>query len=327
MITARPLLTLTLCLGLAGSALAQPAPVQAPAAAPAPIATPAAAPPPATAPAPATVAAPAVAPAPAAAADAAPGVIAPPPTAPIPEPAPLVEATSAPAPVTAPAPAPAAQPVAMPAPTPRVAAPQPDAAALAAAQAEANKPECERRKVCFGPVLTLGAINAFGIGAHARILDYFGVGIDYQFFPSIPISDAHANWSLFTIDGRVYPFGGAFFLSLGFGYQSFSASMTQGMPDGSSVSLSGSIGAPAFKLGLGFMGRSGFVMGIDFGFYVPVGGTDVEFDLPTSTDPNDPANAADIAQLRKQINDAADDVVNKVPFIPQLNLFRIGYLF
>jgi len=183
-----------------------------------------------------------------------------------------------------------------------------------------------RRKICIGPVLTFGVINVIGFGAHARYRENWGFGIDYQFFPSITVSGTSANWSLFTAEGRWYPWGGAFFLGLGFGFQTFTASMTQEMPSGT-VALEGSIGMPALKLGLGFMGGEGFVMGIDLGLNIPLGGNSVDFDPPTGLDDGSAESAAQVAELRRQINDAADKIVKVIPVVPQLNLIRIGYLF
>jgi hypothetical protein len=140
------------------------------------------------------------------------------------------------------------------------------------------------------------------------------------------ISDTSANWSLFTIDGRWYPGGGSFFLSLGFGYQSFASSMRMETPSGK-VGLKGTIGMPALKFGLGVMGTDGLVLGIDLALYIPLGGTDVDFDKPTGVESLDDDTVAAIADMRKQIKDAADKVVKVIPVVPQLNLFRIGYLF
>ena len=84
---------------------------------------------------------------------------------------------------------------------------------------------------------------------------------------------------------------------------------------------------PAFKLGLGFMGREGFVMGIDLGLHIPLGSTDVEFDMPTGCEDLGATTVAAVMDMQDQINDAADKVVKVIPVVPQLNLLRIGYLF
>ena len=82
---------------------------------------------------------------------------------------------------------------------------------------------CALGELCIGPVLSLGAINPIGIGVHARYGDYIGFGFDYQFLPTLTFSNASASWSLITVEARVYPFGGSFFLGGGFGYQTLNA--------------------------------------------------------------------------------------------------------
>jgi hypothetical protein len=236
---------------------------------------------------------------------------------PAPEPA-------APAPVEpAPAPMPVASaPAPLPVPLPN-SAPALEGDAMEGEVGEDDAPaRCALGEFCIGPVLSLGAINPLGIGVQARYGDYIGFGFDYQFLPTLTFSNASASWSLITVEARVYPFGGSFFLGGGFGYQTLNASATTGDPLGGSVTAEGSVGVPALKLGLGFMGRNGFVFGIDLGFNIPLGSTEVEFG---GTAANAPPEV--MADLRQKINDAADAGVNLAPFIPQLNLLRFGYLF
>jgi hypothetical protein len=183
-------------------------------------------------------------------------------------------------------------------------------------------PRCALGELCVGPVLSLGAINPLGIGVHARYGDYLGIGFDYQFLPTLTFSNASASWSLVTVEARVYPFGGSFFLGGGFGYQTLNASASMTDPFGATARAEGSVSVPALKLGLGFMGQSGFVFGIDLGFNVPLGSTEVEFAGNASN-----VSAETMADLRQQVKDAAETGINLAPFIPQLNLLRFGYLF
>jgi hypothetical protein len=177
---------------------------------------------------------------------------------------------------------------------------------------------------CVGPLLTLGAVDPLGFGAHMRYGRYLGFGIDYQFLPTrIDIGAASATWSLFTVEARVYPFGNAFFLGGGFGYQNFSARVHQMTPIGD-VALSGSLGMPALKLGIGFMGHDGFVLGADIGFNVLLGRAKVDMSDPTGPGANYPTGAF---ALEQEINEVAEDAVASFPVIPQINLIRMGYLF
>ena len=85
---------------------------------------------------------------------------------------------------------------------------------------------------------------------------------------------------------------------------------------------------PALKLGLGFMGHDGFVMGIDLGFQIPLGSTDVEFEVRTNGGgAMQRRTAGAMVDTQGDMQDGADAAISLIPFIPQLNLLRFGYLF
>ena len=183
---------------------------------------------------------------------------------------------------------------------------------------------CALGDLCIGPVLRLGAINPLGIGVHARYGEYFGFGFDYQFLPTLTFSNASASWSLITVEARVIRSAASFFLGGGFGYQTLNASASMSDPLGGSVTAEGSVGVPALKLGLGFMGRNGFVFGIDLGFNDPARQHRRRVRQPSASN----ASAGDAWRtFASSSRDAANAGVNLAPFIPQLNLLRFGYLF
>jgi hypothetical protein len=236
-------------------------------------------------------------------------------------------------PEEAPAPAPAPEAAPAPAPAPVIAGPAPAEPTPVGEREERGPDEAPNHKcalgdLCMGPVLSLAVINPFGFGAHARYGENWGFGLDYQFLPTVGVQDVSAGWSLVTVEGRWYPFGNAFFLGTGFAYQSahMSAKINGGIP-GAEMAVKGNLSMPAWKFGLGFMGHDGFVMGIDLALAVPLGGTNVNFQMPSSAAAADPTAAAMIADAHKKINDAANKGIKLLPFVPQLNLIRIGYLF
>jgi hypothetical protein len=210
--------------------------------------------------------------------------------------------------------------------TPR---PPPPAPAYAPSPPPASNGPCLLDQWCFGPILTLGAINPLGVGVQFRG-DYIGAGVDYQFMPSLSVSDTSARWSMLSVDARVFPFAGSFWVGLGFGYQSFRARRVEQTEYGR-VEAEGTLGLPLIKLGLGFISRSGLTMGIDLGVGFPLGSSDLELAVTTDSDASEfedePEYQDALATVRSSVDDAADAAVKLIPFIPQFNFFRIGYQF
>jgi hypothetical protein len=243
-----------------------------------------------------------------------------PPADPLAAPAPAPEAMPTPEAAPAPEPTPALAPTPAPAPPAAAAVPPPEMLPVETGEEHEETPKCALKDLCLGPMFSLGLVNVVGFGAAARYGDHVGFAIDYQFMPSLGFGDVNASWSLFTLEGRWHVGGSAFWLGGGFGLQSFSAQTAIGT-GANRMKVEGSVSIPALKLGLGVMGRDGFVMGIDLGFNIPLGGTDVGFN---GADP-DVYPAAMEAQA--SIEDTAEKGVKLIPVIPQLNLLRIGYLF
>jgi hypothetical protein len=176
---------------------------------------------------------------------------------------------------------------------------------------------------CFGPTLTLGLLDVFGVGVQGRS-DYWGVAIDYQFF-HFTTQGVAVGLSLLTVEGRAFPFGNAFFLSAGVAWQRANLSRHVSYAGDSNVppieaDLSGRINVPVLKLGLGFMGRSGFSVGIDLAVGVQLGANTVEF---SSTLPQ----IQQVVNVQNKIRNRADKFVRSLPFLLQANLVRIGFLF
>jgi hypothetical protein len=176
---------------------------------------------------------------------------------------------------------------------------------------------------CLGPVLTAGIFDVFGVGVQGRS-DYWGVGLDYQFVRfttrGIPV-----RLSLLTVEGRLYPFGGAFFLAGGLAWQSGSFRGHVTYPGDSQIppietDISGSVNVPVFKLGAGFMGRDGVVMGIDISLGLQLGRTTVSFssDLP---------RVKQVIDVEDKIRNRADTWIRGLPFLLQVNVLRFGFLF
>jgi len=190
---------------------------------------------------------------------------------------------------------------------------------------ESAGPGCALENVCFGPVLSLlGPPNLLGGGLHFRVGEYFGAGLDYQMTPSITFDPISVSTSLFSVNARVYPFGGSFFLGGGFGVQSVTGQLSN-----SDVTVAANATFPAAMASIGFMGRGGFVMGLDLGVLFPLGGNSVEIGkMEVHRDINGMAiPQAEIDKARDEVQSQVTKVVDLLPVLVQLNLLRIGYLF
>lgn len=199
--------------------------------------------------------------------------------------------------------------------------------AVATAEAEEGEEEaggqCALSGVCIGPVLSLfGPPNLLGGGVHARFGHYLGVGVDYQVLPTLNLNPISLGASLVSANARVYPFGGAFFLSGGVGYQSFRGQIRDG-----DVTISAKTSFPALMASLGFMGRSGFILGADLGLMFPLGTLRAQIQDDNGTLSQSGIPQADIDAARADAESLANKALNKLPLLVQVNLLRVGYMF
>jgi hypothetical protein len=182
---------------------------------------------------------------------------------------------------------------------------------------------CALGDFCFGPVVTPGLPNLLGIGIHARQSDWLGFALDYQFLPAVTLESTSISAALWTAEARLFPLGGPIWLGGGFAFQTVEAS-TEVEYQGLSAPVTGTMGVPLLKLGLGFLGHSGLVIGVDVGVNLPLGSRDVALDVPSTS--NGVAQA-EIDRREAELQGSVDSVVGFLPVIPQVNLLRLGYLF
>jgi hypothetical protein len=198
----------------------------------------------------------------------------------------------------------------------------------AEAQEPPGKKRCLAGDFCFGPVLTAGLLNVFGIGVQAR-MDYWGFAFDYQFI-SLGYKDVDGDLGLITIEGRVFPFGNAFYLSTGFAWQNVALETTitgtvEGVPV--SVDARGSVNVPVFKIGLGVGGRDGFVFGADIGIGFRLAEADVTLETNVDEASLPEPIRVEYVKRKAQFRQAANEWVESLPFTVQLNILRLSYLF
>ncbi|MET0390930.1 MAG: hypothetical protein ABW321_33460 [Polyangiales bacterium] len=208
-----------------------------------------------------------------------------------------------------------------------VAAPKPaPVAPLAETADEADDEKSERcllSIVCVGPVVALlGPPNLMGGGLHARIGRYLGIGVDYQVLPRMTFNPISVQTSLVSANARVYPFGGAFFLSGGIGYQSMQGEIREG-----NISVGARSGFPAAMASLGFMGRNGFVLGADLGAMFPLQSMRATLNADAAVLTQSGISQSDIDAARNKAEREVNNALGNVPVLFQVNLLRVGYLF
>lgn len=205
-------------------------------------------------------------------------------------------------------------------PTTTVAATEPD---VGDEGDEESGSRCALSQVCIGPVFSLfGPPNLVGGGLHARIGRYLGVGVDYQVLPTLNLNPISFGASLLSANARVYPFGGAFFLSGGVGYQAFRGQIRDG-----DITISARTSFPAVIASLGFMGKSGFVLGADLGLMFPLGTLRASVQDENGALAQSGIPQGDIDAARSDAESIANRALNKLPLLVQVNLLRVGYMF
>jgi len=165
----------------------------------------------------------------------------------------------------------------------------------------------------FGPLVSLGFIRPIGIGLTAKYKRYLGFGVDYSFVPSgmIPLGDSDfSSWSLKGY-GRFHPFKGAFYLTLGIGYQTTSATLNS-----AGSSITGDISSPMITAGLGWFWtwKFGLGFGLELGATIPFGSS-------ATVSATGTAAAADLTKVADTL-----DLIGKTP-LPQIELIKLGFLF
>jgi hypothetical protein len=167
-----------------------------------------------------------------------------------------------------------------------------------------------------------GPPNLVGGGLHLRFGRYLGAGVDYQFLPNINVNPISVNASLMSVNARVYPFGGAFFLGGGFAYQSINAVLRDG-----DVAVGAKAAFPAATANIGFMGRDGFILGADLGLMFPLSSTHVSVRDMSGKLAQSGVSQEQIDSTKQQAQDRVSKLMDALPVFVQVNLIRVGYLF
>ena len=185
----------------------------------------------------------------------------------------------------------------------------------------APKGPCALGETCIGPILSLGLPALIGGGVHLRYDDHIGVSVDVQYLPPFNLEDAEITATVARLRAHYHPFADLFFVSAGLSYLFLRMEATE--PNLSITSLEttssiiGRVEVPLLELGIGLAGRDGFFLGADVAAMIPIGSTEVELE----------SDAEQFPLAQGYIQEAANAYVDSLPFVLQVNLLRIGYLF
>ncbi len=181
----------------------------------------------------------------------------------------------------------------------------------------------------------VGVPNLLNYGVTAKLTRFLGFGVNAGMIPKVKISlygDATLSYQEVDAYGRLYPFGGAFFLGAGVGYVTMKGTFadTVDVPDlpqymipaqrvavSSEAEIKEMILTP--QLGLFHTYGSGISLGIDVGAQVPIAPSQIKF--KTKLPPGIPAEYADPASAK--VRSTLEAVGKQI--VPTLNL-RLGFL-
>jgi hypothetical protein len=189
----------------------------------------------------------------------------------------------------------------------------------------------------IGVLVGGGLPELLSLGGTMKITPYFGAGINIGFIPSVKISyygDATIAYREYDAYGRIYPFGGDFFLGAGVGYATVKGTLTRsygiappipGVPSSIEVTSDGQVRTLVLVPQLGFLHifRAGFTLAGDVGVQVPVAQSQIEFHNGVPAGIPQPIVDQYVTPNDQKVRDTLNAIGRTT--IPTFNL-RIGWL-
>jgi hypothetical protein len=162
----------------------------------------------------------------------------------------------------------------------------------------------------IGVLVGTGLPEVANLGAQIKLTRFLGVGVNVGLIPTVKISyygDATLKYQEYDVYGRIYPFGGIFFLGAGVGYANIKGSLAShfdtsavqamypgvpGIPASVDVFSDASVRTLVLTPQIGLMKifDVGFAIGVDFGAQVPIAPSKVEFNTVAPGVPGPIAN-------------------------------------
>jgi hypothetical protein len=193
----------------------------------------------------------------------------------------------------------------------------------------------------IGPVIGVGMPNLIHFGGTMKLTKYLGAGLNIGVIPAIKLSiygEAELSYQEYDIYGRIYPFGGGFFLGAGVGYETVKGTLTDsinasslaneypglGIPDIIEYQAEGRVRTMILTPQIGYFhtAKSGFSLGIFIGAQFPIAPSDIDFETTVEGLP-EVAIERYVAPLDKKVRDTLETVARQP--LPSFGL-QIGWL-
>jgi hypothetical protein len=106
------------------------------------------------------------------------------------------------------------------------------------------------------------------------------------------------------------------------GYQSYRGQIHDG-----AITISAKTSFPALMANIGFMGKSGFVLGADVGLLFPLSTLRASVQDDTGALAQSAIPQSDIETARAKAENSVNKALGSLPLLVQVNLLRVGYMF
>jgi hypothetical protein len=214
----------------------------------------------------------------------------------------------------------------------------------------AKKEESSDDIIRLGPLVGVGLPGLLAIGGMLKLTAYLGGGVNIGLIPSTRISyygAATLSYQEYDVYGRLFPFGGGFFLGASVGYATIKGSLKNSydtssylstLPSGLSIpnpltyESQGSVRTMVLTPQIGYFYTTGIGLsfGLDFGAQVPIAPSKISYSSQLSLPAGTPQQVKDAIQTQyidpndKKVYDTLHAIGRTI--LPTINL-RVGWLF
>lgn len=191
----------------------------------------------------------------------------------------------------------------------------------------------------IGPVVGAGVPELLSIGGTLKVTRFLGAGVNLGLIPKVHLSfygDATLSYQHFDVYGRIYPFGGGFFLGAGVGYATVSGTLQKtvdlseyagfpGVPASLTYQSSGSVRTLMLTALIGYFYTfdCGFSLGFDGGAQIPIAPSQVSFESGVNATLPQAAKDKYLTPVDQSVKDSLEKIGRTT--IPTVNL-RIGWI-